>query len=414
MTTFKNRLAGLIGSSLEWYDFALYGCFAHLIAQHFFPQNDHQAALLGTFAVFAIGFLARPLGAIAFGHIGDRLGRRLPFLLSLYGITLPTLVIGVLPTYAQIGLWAPLLLLLARLVQGFMIGGEYTGALLFFAEDAPVQNRATRGALAMISALLGMLVGSLLATIMTSCFPSVLLSDWLWRAPFWLAFVLGSLGIVWRRQIIESSVFSAMLQRRPIETSPLKTLWQYHKRSLSLAIGICAMTGTTEYLLLAYLPSYMQQASHLPLHTILALNTAGMIVMLLCLKPLAAWSDRIGRRPLLLLAAIGFLAFSWPIDMLLTSSHVWRVGTGLLLFNLLLSLACAPMPALYMELFPTQVRYSGIAISYNLSFAMFAGTAPLLAKWMHGPTALIMISAVISGVCFYYMPETFKRSLSTA
>lgn len=412
MTTFKNRLAGLIGSSLEWYDFALYGCFANLIAQHFFPQNDHQAALLGTFAVFAIGFLARPLGAIVFGHLGDRQGRRLPFLLSLYGITLPTLVIGLLPTYDHIGLWAPLLLLLARLIQGFMIGGEYTGALLFFGEDAPLNLRATRGVLAMISALLGMLAGSLISTLMTTCFPQVLLSDWLWRVPFWLAFVLGGLGLVWRRQIVESNTFICLQQTRAIEASPIKALWQHHKRSMGLAIGICAMTGTTEYLLLTYLPSYMQQDSHLPLKTILALNTAGLVVMLLCLKPLAAWSDRVGRRPLLLLSAIGFFSLIWPIDALLTCSHLWGVAAGILLFNLLLSLACAPMPALYMELFPTQVRYSGIALSYNLSFAIFAGTAPLLAKLMHGPTALIMLSAALSGLCFYYMPETFKQPLS--
>lgn len=411
MTTFKNRIAGFIGSSLEWYDFALYGCFANLIAQHFFPANDPQAALLGTFAVFAIGFLARPLGALAFGHMGDRQGRRLPFLLSLYGITLPTLVIGLLPTYEHIGLWAPLLLLLARLIQGFMIGGEYTGALLFFAEDAPVSRRATRGVLAMISALFGMLCGSLIATVMSTCFPSILLSEWLWRAPFWLAFVLGSLGILWRRQIVESDVFIAIQRTQLIESLPFKALWQQHKANLSLAIGICAMTGTTEYLLLTYLPSYIQQASHLPLHTILSVNTAGMIVMLLCLKPLAAWSDRIGRKPLLLMSAIGFFCLSWPIDALLTSSQLWSVATGILLFNLLLSLACAPMPALYLELFPTQVRYSGIAVSYNISFALFAGTAPLLAKLMQGPVFLIMISSVLSGLCFYYMPETFKKAL---
>lgn len=412
MSTFTNRLTGLIGSSLEWYDFALYGCFANLIAQHFFPPSDHQAALLGTFAVFAIGFLARPLGAIVFGHLGDRQGRRLPFVLSLYGITLPTLVIGVLPTYDQIGLWAPSFLLLARLIQGFMIGGEYTGSLLFFAEDAPLNLRATRGVLAMISALLGMLAGSLISTLMTTYFPQVTLSDWLWRAPFWLAFVLGSLGLVWRRQIVESEVFIRLRHTRALEVSPFKALWQHHKRSMGLAIGICAMTGTCEYLLLAYLPSYMQQASHLPLKTILALNSAGLVVMLLCLKPLAAWSDRIGRKPLLMLSAIGFFSLAWPINLLLTCPHVWGVASGILLFNVLLSLACAPMPALYMELFPTSVRYSGIAISYNLSFAVFAGTAPLLAKWMHGPTALIMLSAVLSGLCFYGMPETFKRPLS--
>lgn len=417
-TITARQLTVVCGSALEWYDFALYGCFASFIAQHFFPSLDKNAGLLSTFAIFAIGFLARPLGAIVFGHYGDRIGRRLPLLISLYGISLPTLAIGLLPTYATIGFWAPCLLLVARLIQGFMIGGEYTGSLLFIAEDSEPRHRAKHGALAMMSALGGMVFGTLVAAALTHWLPATVVTAWAWRLPFWLAFILSAIGYYFRRLLVESAVFTRLVQTRRIETSPLKTTFRQHSPTVLLAIGICALTGTTEYLLFAFLPSFIQQHSHFALTTILQINTLGMIFMLVLLRPLASWSDRVGRRPLLLFAAVGYFVLSIPIFYLLTQANLLLISAGLVLFNALLALACAPMAALYLELFPTEVRYTGIAVSYNLSFALFAGTAPMLATLCLrlspnpiAPAFLVMSAALLSGLCFYFMPETFQRNL---
>lgn len=418
MKRFKRLLAGFLGNSLEWYDFALYGCLAPIIAQQFFPKALPASALLATFVVFALGFLARPIGAIVFGHYGDRIGRRLPLLWSIYGISLPTALIGCLPSYASIGLWAPLLLVVLRLIQGFMVGGEYTGSLLFLAEDHDVNQRAQRGSLAMISTMSGILLGSLVATVLSTCCTPATVQAWAWRVPFILAVLLGGITYHCRRLAIESPVFQAMQRQRAPEKKPLLSLFKQHTPIFLLAIGLCALVGTTEYLLFTFLPSFIAQHSHLPLNWILTLNTIGMVWMLMLLKPIAAYSDRVGRRPILVLSALFFLVLSWPIFQLLAMVQVWAVILGLLLFNTGLALACAPMPALYMELFPTEVRYTGIALSYNLSFAVFAGTAPMLAALSQhyfsqasAPALVVMASALLSGCCFYFMPETFRKPL---
>lgn len=414
----QRMLAGIIGSGLEWYDFALYGSFAGTIATLFFPTSNHFNGILATFGVFALGFLMRPLGGFIFGHFGDRIGRSRVLIFTVFGMTFPTMLIGLLPSYQHIGIIAPLLLLLARMIQGLMIGGEYTGALLFLAESEQPKKRGATACFIMMSALGGMLVGAFVAALLTSFVSSATIESWAWRVPFLFAGVLGIIGYHLRRYMTESPVFLDLIAKAGVIKKPAAIVFRHHWRFVLLAIGICVMTGIAQYLMFTYFPSFIQHSANLSLQTVLRINAYGMLVSLFAIPIFARWSDRVGRKPILVGSGLGFLFLSLPIFYLLSQSHIAYIIIGITLYGTLVGVASAPMAALYIELFPTAIRYSGIAISYNIAFAIFAGTAPVLAalsvKLLHtnlAPAFLIMIAAVISLIFFYLMPETAGREV---
>lgn len=414
----QRLLAGMVGSGLEWYDFAIYGNLASLIATLFFPANDSFNALLATFGIFALGFLMRPLGGILFGHFGDRIGRSRVLVLTVFGMTIPTVCIGLLPTYHSIGILAPLLLLLARLIQGLVIGGEYTGALLFLAEDEAPCKRAQTACLAMVSVLIGMLTGSLVITIITHFVPKATITAWVWRIPFLLSGIFGLIGYYLRRWMQESPAFLQFIAKKNIVRIPALTLVTQYWQPMLLAIGICVMTGVAQYLMFTYFPSYIQRTTHFSMSQILPINTIGLLITIITIPIFAKWSDRIGRRPILLGAGFGFLCLSLPLFYCLAQPSLLMILLGISAYSLLVSMASAPMAALYIELFPTMIRYSGIAISYNIAFALFAGTAPVLAtllvQYLHTPLApafLLMAGSLISLACFRGMPETAGKAL---
>lgn len=418
MRTKSQILAGIIGSGLEWYDFAIYGSFANIIALHFFPADNKFNAILATFAIFAIGFLMRPLGGFLFGHIGDRIGRSRALVLTVFGMTFPTVLIGLLPSYAQVGILAPLLLLLARLIQGLMIGGEYTGALLFLAEDEAPNRRAQTACLAMISALGGLMLGSLVATLLTIFSSPETLQLWLWRIPFLLSAILGMIGYYLRRFLNESAVFTQLIKTKTIATQPALLAFKHHWRTMLLAIGICVITGIAQYLMYTYFPSFMVNSTHISLSKALLLNTFAMIITVLVLPPFARLSDKYGRRPILIIGTLGFIILSLPIFYSLSQPSIFLNVIGIACYGALVGITSSPMPALYMELFPTHIRYSAIAISYNIAFAIFAGTGPVLAtlfvKIFHtnlAPAYLLIFAAIISLICYLLMPETAGKEL---
>lgn len=419
MNSKQRALAGIIGSGLEWYDFAIYGSLASVIAALFFPNTNHFNAILATFGIFALGFFMRPLGGFIFGHFGDRIGRSHMLIFTVFGMTIPTVMIGLLPSYQQAGLWAPLLLLFARLLQGLVIGGEYTGALLFLAENEVPRKRAATASLAMLSALGGMLLGFIVATITTAFINPARLLAWAWRLPFLLSGILGVIGYYVRRYMTESEIFATLVKEARIIAKPAKHVFKYHKRAAFLAVGICVMPGIAQYLMFTFFPSFIQHNSSLPLEKILRINTLGMVVAFIVIPFFARLSDQVGRRPVLMGACIAVLISSWPIFYCLTQGNLTLIYVGILWYGVLLGWGSAPMAALYMELFPTAVRYSGIAICYNISFAVFVGTAPMLAtllvqhfKSNYAPAYLLMTAAIISFIFFAWMPETHRKNLA--
>ncbi|MCD6047392.1 MAG: hypothetical protein K0S08_1039 [Gammaproteobacteria bacterium] len=414
----RRLLAGVIGSGLEWYDFAIYGSFANIIAALFFPHTNHFNAILATFGIFAVGFFMRPLGGFIFGHFGDQLGRSRVLIFTVYGMTCPTVLIGLLPTYQQAGVIAPLLLLLARVVQGLVIGGEYTGALLFLAENEIPQKRAQTSCLAMLSALGGVILGSVVVAVFTNLIGQDSLYRWGWRIPFLFGAVLGFVGYRLRHRMTETEIFLKLVEESRIVQSPASKVFRAHKRAMFLIIGVCVISGVGQYLMFTYFPSFIQHSANLSLDKVLQINTFGMLVIFFSVLFFAKLSDRLGRRPILIGASLGFLFLSIPIFYLLSQSSIILVILGVGLYGALVGIASAPMAALYMELFPTEVRYSGIAISYNISFALFAGTAPALAALLVkvfqtslAPAYLLMFASLISLFCFWLMPETVGKDL---
>lgn len=418
----KERLrlwSGIIGCSLEWYDFALYGCFASIIAHLFFPSHNPANNLLATFGIFALGFLVRPLGAYFFGHFGDKISRGKMLFITVIGMSMPTVIIGLLPGYTQIGIAAPILLLIARLVQGFMVGGEYTGAALFIAEHVEPKRRGVIASIALMSTFGGVLLGSIVAMSLTTTVSQSTLYSWAWRIPFLFAFVLGIIGYYLRRLMTDSPLFIELIKTKKTLHHPAKTLFTKHWRSVLIGMGCCILPGVVEYMMFTYFPSFIHSHTNLPLDHVLYINAFSLFILISALPLFASLSDRYGRKPIILLATFLFLLFSFPIFILLTQHTWYLVLTGNILFGILIAMLAGPMPGLYIELFPTNVRYSGIAISYNIAFALFAGTTPALSTYLvntlHSPLApvlLIMISAIASLFFFIAMPETARKKLA--
>jgi MFS transporter, MHS family, proline/betaine transporter len=405
-------IAGVAGNILEWYDFSIYGFFALAIGQHFFPSRSQSTELIDAYGAFAAGFLMRPVGAILFGRIGDRQGRHRALMLSVLAMALPTFIIGLLPTYQQIGISASVLMVVMRLIQGLSVGGEYTTSVVFMVEHADESRRGVVGAFGSAGAFAGVLLGSAVGTVVALLLPQATLQAWGWRIPFLLGISIGIAGYFIRRELRDDD--GSGHPEAPPFGEVLRTEW---RRILHIA-GVKVLDAVGFYLMFVYSTTYLSDIVGLTHRRALAINTLGMSVALLMLPVAGALSDRVGRKPVLAAAALMVIIFAWPLFNLLWHPVLHVPIFGQVGFAILIALFDGVSPAVAVEAFSPRVRCTAVAISHNLVMGLLGGTAPMVATYLidktdseMAPPVFLMAAAVVSLVCVMFLTETARRPL---
>lgn len=407
--------AGAVGNILEWYDFAVYGYFAAAIGRAFFPSEDKVAQVLAAFGIFAVGFLMRPIGGALIGLVGDRLGRRAALTLSVAAMAIPTFLVGVLPGYHTLGLAAPVLLTLLRMVQGLSVGGEYTTSIVFMVENAKPGERGLIGAVGSCGAVGGILLGSATGAVLASVMTEAALEAWGWRIPFVLGLLVGLAGLFLRRGIHEEA------KAKKPGPSPLRAALRDHRPLVLRLAALSVFNSVGFYLMFVYIVSWLQLADGVAPARALGINTISMVLLLPLMIGVGLLSDRIGRRPLML-AATGFaIVTAWPLFWLMHSAEPALVLLGQLGFVLSVGTFIGAQPALMVESVPAEVRCTAIALGYNVTLGVVGGLSPLIATWLvertandYSPAFLIMAAAAISFAALLFFRETFRAPLGMA
>jgi metabolite-proton symporter len=414
-------LASFIGTSVEWYDFFLYGTAAALVFNKlFFPTLDPLAGTMASFATYAVGFFARPLGGIVFGHYGDKIGRRSVLVTTLTMMGLSTFLIGLLPTYDRIGVLAPVLLAALRLVQGLGVGGEWGGAVLLAAEH----GHASRRGLYASSAQAGVPAGLLLANgafAAASSLPEDQFLTWGWRVPFLAGVVLLGLGLFIRLHVLETPLFAQVQAQRATSSRPLVDLVRNYPGNLLLAMGARFAENACFYVFTVFIYVYASESRGLARDTILVGVILASALQLVSIPAFAALSDRVGRRPVYLAGALFLGLFAFPFFWLVDSLVPVRIWLALVLGMTAVAAMYGPQAAFFSELFGTNVRYSGASLGSQLAAPFAGGLAPLIAtallSWSGGrpwPVALYMIGMVLITFCSVFLAvETAQTDLSS-
>lgn len=415
----KVAIASFIGNFVEWFDYASYGYLAAIITLVFFPPTSPISGLLATFGVFALSFIVRPLGGVIWGHYGDKIGRKKALSLSIIIMSLATFLIAFLPTFQQAGLWAPALLLLVRLVQGFSASGEYAGASAFLAEYAPDNKRGFYTSIVPASTAAGLLLGSLFVTVMLAVLTAEQMQSFGWRLPFLLAAPLGLIGRYIRIKLEDSPKFKAMEQSHQVSDAPVKLLFTTHRRAFIIAIGVTMLNAVGFYTILSYMPTYLSVELKVSESDSFLATTIALTAYIGLIFLMGKLSDRFGRKTMLVVASLFFIALTVPLF-----SYLGSVGlVGMILiqiaFGAMLTMNDGTLPCFLSEIFPTQIRYSGFALSFNLANAVFGGTAPFVATWLIqatgnklAPAWYLVGAALIALVAMLASRETAGKPLA--
>lgn len=413
--------AAAIGNFVEWFDSAAYAVMSVTIAKLFFPSDSPTASLLATWAVFAGGFIARPLGAAFFGRYGDRIGRNKMLGLCVLIMSAATFAIGILPPFAVIGVWAPILLFLFRATQGFTTGGEYTGSSSFIVEYAPEGRRALYASVIPATVGLASVAGATVGAIITFSLTPEALESWGWRIPFLLAAPLGLIGLYIRSRVDDTPVFRELEKTAEKSKAPLREAIRTCGRQIMTLFGYSITNAVAYYLMSSYMIAYMtSNLGYQPTESLLT-NMVAMIVYTIVCPFAAMLSDRFGRKPMLLTACIGFVVLTVPAFSIMPLGLGWAMLATSALAAMVAVIGTSNVPAL-VEMFPSAVRSSGSAIGYTLAYVLFGGTAPFVATWLVAgfgtplaPGFYLMILAVISAcVVILLFRETKHLSLSRA
>jgi MFS transporter, MHS family, proline/betaine transporter len=379
MSQIKKVIAStMLGNGLEWYDYALYGTFTALISKHFFPAGDDTVALIATFGIFAVGFLMRPVGAMFFGYIGDKYGRKNALALSILLMAFPTACIGLLPTYTEIGIWAPIFLTVIRLVQGVAVGGEFGGSIVYLVEHASAKNKNQMGNLSILSMLIGLLCGAMIAAALAHLLSPEDFDTWGWRIPFILGFFIGIIGLYIRTKLDESPVFMEAKEAGHTSDAPSKEALQHNYKEIFLGIGVYLAVTIPFYLQTVFMPSFIVKFLKFSTADSLLIFTLSLLTMMV-VAPISAWlSDNKDREVVLKVVLILYVAFAIPYVYLLETNTFATVLIAQITFSVILGAYIAPIPTLVVELFPTKTRYTGMSLACNLAAAILAAQRPFL------------------------------------
>lgn len=410
-----------LGNAMEWFDFGLYAYLAVTIGKVFFPEVAPSYQLIFAFATFAIAFIARPVGGYIFGMLGDRVGRKKVLSLTLILMAASTLFIGLIPSYETIGVAAPILLLIARLIQGFSTGGEYAGAMTYIAESTPDKKRGFLTSSLEVGTSVGFTLSAALVTILTFILGPETMVEWGWRLPFLIAAPLGFIGFYLRSRLEESPAFKAMEKEKVEERhqTSLKEILVYHWKSLLICIGIVLFYNTALYMVLTYMPSYLTQELGYGETKGLLYSLLVMISQIPFILVMGYLSDRMGRNRIVNVALIGMILLSVPAFMMMATGNDFVVFFGLFILGIMLAAFQGALPAALPSLFFTKVRYGSLAITYNVSTSLFGGTTPLIFASLVSLTGNNMMPAYyLMFVCFiglvivfFFVKETAGRSL---
>lgn len=402
-----------LGQMFEIYDFLIYAFMAAPLARAFFPSSDPIVGLLSTFATFAVGFFMRPIGAVVIGSYGDRHGRRAALVMTIGLMAVGTGAIGLLPTYATIGIAAPILLILCRMAQGFSTGGEWGGAAAFLVEYAPSAKRGWISSFQQAATALGLLLATLVSYLLTTLIAPEAFTSWGWRLAFLLGFVLGPIGHYLRTHVHETPAFKQAADNKDVIGSPIRLAFGQYRKPLLLGFGISICACAINYIFIVFFPSFAQQQLKIPASTTF-LSTAISGVVYLVLSPvMGALSDRVGRRSIFLVASIlaGFGAY--PLFLLVVSMpNALGMIITQALATVLLAMYCGPLCAILSEQFPTRIRYSALSISYGFAVMIFGGFAPYISTYLVQATAnplapafYVTFTAVLTFVATLFVQE---------
>lgn len=396
----KTLLAVSLGGAFEMYDFVCYTLLASIIAPQFFPRENHKLSLLLTYAVFAIGYFARPLGGLIYGHFGDKLGRKNTLIFSILMMAVPSFILGLLPTYQMIGIAAPLLLILLRMLQGLAVGGDFPGAIVFISEHGALQYLNRNNAWVFSGVNVGVMLATGLCALLSSIFSAQQWHDYVWRLPFLSGVLIALVGIHYRQKLAETPVFLQLAVERRRLRAPISHLVTKYWKNILSGIASVAMPATVVSIVSLFMPTYLHVYLYLTLHQAFLMSTLNLLVLVLLVPFAGMVADRIGLHRALLICALFFIVLSWPLYYLLVYFLLWLKLIPLFLLSIGMSMAVATMGPSVFALFPAEVRYSGVGVAYNLALAIFGGTAPFFATWLLNSSrspVIICICLIITG-----------------
>jgi MFS transporter, MHS family, proline/betaine transporter len=405
-----------VGNILEWFDFTVYGLVAVIMAKHFFPNADATVALLASFATFGVGFVTRPVGAIVFGRLGDVRGRKFVLLLSMFMMAGGSFLMGIAPTYATIGVLAPILIVVARLLQGFSAGGEFGSAAAFLIEWAPEGRRGFYGSFHQVGTSGGLLVGSLLLVILSAILPPPDIEAWGWRIPFLLGGALAIVAMYMRRRVDETPKFRA-IEAAPAAVAPAAA--EPILKPLLQNVGIVTLWTVSVFATIVFMPTFTQKFAGLTRADALWATTVAIIVNVLAIPLAGHLSDKIGRKPVIMTAAVGFAVLSVPLfNVIVSGASLVMIAFVQSVFAFLSALNSGPGPAAISELFTTRQRSTLVSVGVAIAVVVFGGFAPFIATILIektgtpiAPAYYVVACALITGLTVLTMRETAKQPL---
>ncbi|MFK4110923.1 glycine betaine/L-proline transporter ProP [Streptomyces sp. NPDC002176] len=416
--------ASALGNCMEWFDFGVYSYLAATLGKVFFPGASPAAQVVSSFATFAAAFVVRPLGGLVFGPLGDRLGRQKVLATTMIMMAIGTFAIGVIPSYATIGIAAPILLLVARMVQGFSTGGEYGGATTFVAEYSPDRRRGFLSSWLDFGTFVGYALGSALVTVLNLLLSDAEMLSWGWRIPFLVAGPLGVIGLYMRLKLEESPAFQQQMDEHEKSLaqesagSEFKDIIKNHWPALLICMGLVLLYNVTNYMVTGYLPTYQTETLHRSSSSADLLVLMGMVWIVILITFLGRLSDRVGRRPLYGWAAAAMIVLAIPAFLLIKAEGTWAPILGVLILATLLAFFAAPSAATLPALFPTAVRYAAMGIGFNFAVAAFGGTTPLVTAALVDvtgddlmPAYYLMLAGVIGLITVKFLPESAQVPL---